>query len=397
MKTYLALILQLILSINLFAIEFKTIQGPKYSDGTFASLGQIFFDRKGDFIARGSYAIFKSSNRGQSWSSTSPFGITGDRIYDVALDTNNNMLAATDLGIFRYASGWEDLSDLLPNGAILTVSVTQTGTIYIVFKNTDIYFSKNNGKSWTLKTEGPTHENFNFSPSLYAGYDSTMYLIADSKIYSTHDGSTKWIQITGLPIPRNRNRDDSVMYRASSTGFYISRNKGKTFIKQSSQATSEIFMDKYGKIYAKDPVNGALVSSYDDGKTWKVEFKSSSTTLREMAIDTLNFLYNTVYTQGSNSNLSRSVLPLAVKQQQTASISSVYPNPASTSITIWISAAYQGEVSLALFDDRGIKVLSKHLFSDDMKIDVSHLPSGIYSCQLQLGELIETKRIMVTK
>jgi hypothetical protein len=396
MKTYIALIAQFLIAGNLCAIIFKTIEGPKYPDNTYAPLGQILFDREGVFIAKGAYAIFKSTNRGQSWTSTSPFGITGDYIYQVALDTNNNLLAATEKGIFRLSGGWEDLNDLLPNGSVLTVGVTRTGTIYIVFKDNNIYFSKNNGQSWTKKNDGPTHDNFNFDPSLRPGYDSVMYLVADGKVYSTTDGATKWTQITsGMPVARNRTPDDSVLYRASSSGFFISRNKGKSFTKQSSQVTYGITIDKYGKLYSYDPYEEYMLISNDEGKTWRIE--NTDRAVRSMAVDTSNFLYTTLYTQGASSGLARSILPLAVKQQQTGSISSVNPNPASTSITIRISAAYQGEVSLALFDDRGIKVLSKHLFSDDMEIDVSHLPSGIYSCQLMLGELIETKRIVVTR
>lgn len=382
------------------ALEMKSIPGPKYSDGTFAVIGQIMFDKNELMIVRGVYAIFLSSNRGQSWTSTSPFGITGDSFYDMIFDTSGNLLVGTQRGVFRREGNtWKDLNDLLPNGKVLTVGVTQTGTIYICFNDNNVYVSKDNGQYWTKKNTGLTHDNFNFSPEFYPGYDDKMYFAADGKIWTSTDESSAWTQ-TVNGVPRLSLVNDSISYmNRSGLGFYVSKDRGKTYTKQNINTYAVLAEDRYGKLYADEYDETYMLVSNDQGKTWKKEYTTIEVA-RQVAFDSMNFMFASVYTQGGSTGLWRSILPLDVDDHATAPATSIFPNPASTFLTIQLKSPLQSNTDFALYDDRGVLVLSSSqlfLHGSEAILDVSQLPAGTYFCRLKTGAFIETRKIVLTR
>lgn len=78
---------------------------------------------------------------------------------------------------------------------------------------------------------------------------------------------------------------------------------------------------------------------------------------------------------------------------------SVYPNPATESITLSVSLSEPSTVSVDLHTVSGTPVLSRHTGSlpagiNTIHLDLRHLPSGIYFIRLKAGDQAVVKRVV---
>jgi hypothetical protein len=266
--------------------------------------------------------------------------------------------------------------------------------------NYRVYFSKDNGVNWALKNDGVTHDNFNFDPHLRKGYDGTMYLYADGKTFQSNDSSQGWTQIqAGGRIIRDFGPDDSVIYRTTSTGFYLSKDRGKTYAKQSDKILFDFAFDRLGRLYAHDPDDMYLLwVSKNEGKSWEKVYTSIQTRL--LAFDTSGFVFSSVYTQGGAHGLWRTVTPLGLSgDHRDETVATIYPNPISSTAIIKFQSPIKN-LEVTLFNIIGERVLHSahtYIMTTELPLDTSKLPDGLYYCHLKIGDYIETKKIIVSR
>jgi hypothetical protein len=77
----------------------------------------------------------------------------------------------------------------------------------------------------------------------------------------------------------------------------------------------------------------------------------------------------------------------------------LYPNPASSIVTVAIPMENESEVSVTLFDLSGKVVAQQHRVlakgDDQMVVDVKSLPNGVYFVQVSNGENTATRKLVV--
>ena len=79
----------------------------------------------------------------------------------------------------------------------------------------------------------------------------------------------------------------------------------------------------------------------------------------------------------------------------------VYPNPASSSLTIaWLSALQENSITLTVLDAQG-RHLREYKGVDvaqgQLELDVSNLPSGMYQIRLNAGQRTDVQRFVITR
>lgn len=82
------------------------------------------------------------------------------------------------------------------------------------------------------------------------------------------------------------------------------------------------------------------------------------------------------------------------------SLTEIYPNPASGSVTITFTLSQQGEVSLEVFDMTGryVTTIARTVFeeaSNQVTWDASEVNSGIYFLKMKAGSYSAVKRISI--
>jgi len=389
---------------NLFgqtSIDWKLMPGPRNLDGTYSDIHQLFFDRNNTLFALGYYGLFISTDGSKTWRRRQPSASEGFINYAMALDTNSDVLVATEKGIFRYRKNsdtWDDLNDLLPTSKVLTVGVATSGTIYIAMENANLYISTNNGSSWSQKNQGYQYAS---SPALYAGFDGDMFMCASSRTIVANDKSTGWTLIPTLPhYIEDYLRFDTLIYAADGAyNFYLSLNRGKTFSEATTtQGPGYFTSDSRGKLWSESS------TSTDKGHTWKNLVNNSRYTPVHLTCDTANFLFGTLPSNsGTNSAIIRTVLPVAsvsTKVEHAQSLVTAFPNPTLTKTTFSFTLPYEEFTVLKIYNPLGIEIatlVNQRLPTSDRSIefDASHLPSGVYYYRLQVGGQVETKPLVV--
>jgi hypothetical protein len=116
-------------------------------------------------------------------------------------------------------------------------------------------------------------------------------------------------------------------------------------------------------------------------------------TVRRIIRGALNFVG---VVTGNESNSTVSNIP------QSFSLSQNYPNPFNPSTNVEFGIPELGFVSLKIYDMLGQEVKSlvnetKPAGTYKVTFDASNLPSGVYYYQIQAGEFVETKRMLLLK
>jgi len=87
--------------------------------------------------------------------------------------------------------------------------------------------------------------------------------------------------------------------------------------------------------------------------------------------------------------------PLTGIEENSVSVNSVFPNPANNSITISLSQFVKGELKIT--DITGREVYNEKVNADNIKVDVSNLPTGYYTLSILSDTKIMREKIMVAR
>jgi hypothetical protein len=190
--------------------------------------------------------------------------------------------------------------------------------------------------------------------------------------------------------------------------YAVTNSRGKTFTKTT---VVQVIDDQNPIITGK---NGGVVkilinSTYDpsDYINLSDNYDAPSSLLYSLVIlyndvdATTVGLYSTVFHVTDLSGNSSNEYTLLTEVKQTLSISkltrdeivNIYPNPSSGSVSI--QSMHHKIVSISLVNCLGEYVYKEHFNSQEVQLDLSYLPSGIYILEIASDSLLTQKRLII--
>ncbi len=85
------------------------------------------------------------------------------------------------------------------------------------------------------------------------------------------------------------------------------------------------------------------------------------------------------------------------QNEEKGSFFKMYPNPTTNDLSFEINDFGNKELSLNIYNNIGILVLSKTITQDQFKISLENLKSGVYIVEIRSNELTESKRLVIQK
>ncbi len=340
-------------------------------------------------------AIYRSSNRGVSWSVIGPPGSGNASNYCFAAPfisarSNPNVLYAGGTNLYKSTTGsgsWVSVGILGAKALSMDASATSSDTVYIgtipVINSQDAKIYKLAGNTLTDVTNGqlpnryPTdiHVNPNNSMIVYATFGG----FGTGHVYRTTNGGSSWQNISGnLPdIPHQTVCIDPLyqqnIYVGNDLGVYVSTNAGANWF---TFATGM----PYALVFDLTVVNTS---------------RNIRATTHGSGIYERDLIENPI-----------GIEPVSNEIPKQFSLSQNYPNPFNPETKIKFSIPSVGTdlraVSLNIFDISGrlVKtILQKNLKpgSYEITFDASGFSSGAYFYRINAGDFTDTKKMILLK
>lgn len=292
----------------------------------------------GDPVPAGSrWSIWKTTNAGTTWDSTNCYLAAG---------------SSTE-------AGWN-------NAGFCAAPYMWFGT-----NNSKIYYSTNNGTSWTAQSTGT--EINSYSMSFYQFSGSYYGYAGGATMLKTTNNGINWVSLTA-PGTGNFSGISSLLAAPAIGGWYV-RN-----------SSSQI----YGTI------NG--------GTNWVLEYTATTGTYNNISAGKVGVGFWAVRSNGGISyrqpiNYIKSV---SSETPEYYSLSQNYPNPFNPTTNIKYQITNNKFVNLKVYDINGneIAVLvnqNQLPGTYEVTFDGSTYSSGVYFYKLTAGDYKETKRMMLVK
>jgi photosystem II stability/assembly factor-like uncharacterized protein len=326
------------------------------------------------FASSWSGKVFKSTDYGGTWDTTSNIHSYQTHVTDMALYTDNSIL----LGIYGFVKRstdkgitWTSIINGLPNSIIQNIEVTEEGVIYAVSGN-KLCKANHIDSSFVVIRDGI----FASSPPIYnriATGNNGLIFFADQDV---------------------------------NQGIYRSTDYGETWLKiyNSSVYSLSLFNNKY--VAAGLPAGEGILFSSNFGNEWKFlnEGIHSNAIIIWNIIDSDGYLYASANGLGLYKS-NQIVTNIDFKEHNeiiSFSLEQNYPNPFNSSTNIRYSILQSGRVTLTVYDIMGrvVAVLLdryQEAGSYDMIFQAKDLASGIYFYTLTSGNFMATKKLILLK
>lgn len=162
-------------------------------------------------------ALLAATNRGVVRADSIPFDraervLRAGPVWELAVDPDGRVLAATGDGTYRSADGGRTWEDLGVSGA-RSVAVSSTGTIYVGVRPAGVYRSTDDGATWTAldglrdvdgADEWPTTPHFEEAQvrtlaTVPGAPDSVVAGVEVGGLAASEDGGETWRAVPGVP------------------------------------------------------------------------------------------------------------------------------------------------------------------------------------------------------
>ena len=361
---------------------------------------RLLSDNKGIVVGDGGKILMTTN--GLNWLSKIS-GVTTN-LKDVEYINPTTMIVVGDWGtILKTTNGGMGWTPISSGTTEMLHSVSVNGSnVYACGQNGVILKSTNEGDSWTSINPGPGAHIFKVlftSPTV--GYA----VGNDGYIFRTNNAGASWapydlgistdFQLRGIyftdvnngyVVGKNLVLNQAIIIRTT--------NGGGTFIPQIIYATSYVdikFLNSStGFILSQnlDANTSAIFKTIDGGNNWNLQtgFSKAQT---NMAFSSLNI----GYTCGFNGSIFKSTnINLGIEDLENDQVISVYPNPCSEKITIFMDASIQAQnLIVEVYSISGEKLISQ---SNNEYIDISDIPIGAYLLKVQSESNVWTKKII---
>lgn len=226
-------------------------------------------------IIAASYSVFAQS----AWQSCdlSPY-IT---VNDITIK-NGHLFVATNDGVFMNQPtlvegyDWKKISAGLPDQPILSIAFSVMNRI-VVTTGTDVYYTDNDGDSWTKYNNGLVGINFkNFKTD----YETDIYAATDRGVYKSTDHGSSWnlfgmegSNVLSVGIELNQNDIYAGTIIQNKSGIFKTTDHGTTWnqvwnkiVNTNVITTTPIGI--FAGCYSQDPSDASVRLSTDKGASW---------------------------------------------------------------------------------------------------------------------------------
>jgi hypothetical protein len=378
----------------------------------------------GSIYAGTDNGIYVSTDNGLVWNSLNNGPVTNTtQVMAITFKGTDILIATWGPGVFRSTDNglqWTNVTNNMLQGGLYSIVVCSDGSILAGTVGNGIYRSDNNGSSWTLVLNVSSVWSMTIDNTIiYAGTTS------GSIQRSTTNGLTWESFSDGLPagaiIRAVTTISDKVFAGTTVYGAYYLLDS--TWF-QRSNGLPDDGLGQYQAVLAfagNDSIvfagtTGGVYMSIDNGVLWQgINDGLTETNIRALAItDSL------LFTGTSSGGIWYRPLSQLITSVETSSennpndfiVYQNYPNPFNPSTTISFSIPKEEFVSLKVFNSLGEEVAvlinetkpaGNYSVSFSAKggsatgVDASELTSGIYFYQINAGNFVETKKMMLIK
>jgi photosystem II stability/assembly factor-like uncharacterized protein len=389
------------------------------NSGTTKYLHSVYFtDANTGFAVGGSCTILKTTNGGTNWAIQylgttdnlqSVYFTDADTGYAVGYngDAGSGTILKTTNGGAEWAIQYSGTTDNLQS-----VYFTDADTGYAVGFNGNaesgtILKTTNGGAEWTILDSG-TSPSFE---SVYFTNASTGYVLGWDNILKTDDGGSTW---TSLSIGADGFELRSVYFINADTGYAVGGNEsgsptyyeryviikttngGTTWTVNASEWSdstfllNSVFFTNANTGYAVG-YNGTIMKTTDEGTTWNIIASGTDVPLTSVCFPDANV----GYAVGGNGTILKTTNggTRVVDLSFTSNTLNIYPNPASTTITIETSDI-SNKNRLSILNLSGQELITRQITEPKTQIDISTLPSGVYFVRLTVEKTVQVGKFI---
>lgn len=337
------------------------------------------------------HGIYLSTDNGNNWASVNT-GLTSTSINSLAIN-GTNTFAGTYGGVFLSTNNginWNPANNGLTSVKVYSLAVNGT-TIYAGTTNAGVFLSTNNGASWSATEQDSALIKGGVTSFAFSGNNIFAGTYGRGVFLSTNNG-TSWNEVnTGLSdktINALAVYGTTILAGANNDGVFISTNNGANWTAVNNMTNVSVwsFAISGNNIFA-GTYDGVFIST-DNGVNW-------ATVNTDLTTD---YIYSLVVSgtnlfAGSNKGVWKRPLSemVGIKDISSSSIKiNIYPNPATTNITIECSK----QAVIEILNVQGQCIQSLALNAEITNIDISALPKGMYFIKMKTENNIETGKFI---
>lgn len=371
-----------------------------------------FINSNTGYIFRSNKVLFKSTNKGSNWDSTT--------INAQGLIIWRGVFTNESIGAFIPFPGVTTNGGVSWNqGSVPSIGSFYTQSIYLLNDSTAfisgvdldtfdpcIYKSVNAGLNWFEVDRGGTLTNY--SDIMFIN-DNTGFLCRSPILKST-DSGLNWFYLssTSRQTLKFSKTFSDTFYISSLQGFVLkTTNLGLNWTDHQTGISDDLndiffFDNQTGYCVGSD---GGIVKTTNGGVNWIIQNSGTKRKLNEVWFinEDTGFIAGdsglllVTYNGGVTSiNQSYGIIPENFVLHQN------YPNPFNPATKIKFDLPKAGLVSLKIFNLLGqqiAEIVNQNLNTDvyEYSFDGTGLPSGVYFYRLETGGVIETKSMVLIK
>ncbi len=367
-----------------------------YSDGL-SSVGvyNMLFDENKVFIATAGRGICASDSLGSEWYQSS-YNTELVQTYEI-FKFGNYIYAPNYWGVYRKSvldDYWNKISDRRTSKAFVL-----NEKLYGICSN-NFCCSSDSGKTWQSIDDGIPAGSRNNLISI----NGILFGVTYNETFKSTNLGASWIKVTGLPNFVDIVEYKGKLFAATGSGVYISSDNGSSWVKDNAINGTAIY--KYNADLFLGSTCGKFYRYKKDG--WELITISELTTI-DMVSD-IGAYNGYLYISSDYSGLYKCPLNdvLTTVEENEVNIpndftlSQNYPNPFNPSTTIAFGIPTSAFVTLKIYDVLGKEVAN--LCNEELPAgkyshvwDASEFASGMYVYQIQAGDFVSSKKLMLMK
>lgn len=396
---------------------YKTIK-PEELDGwhlqvsnTFNLLSKVYLIDQSIGLVVGSLGtILKTTNGGSSWYSQQSgtfynlWGISFcNSNYGIAVGEGGTILKTTNGG-----SNWY-IQTSGTTARLNSVSFIDVNNALIVGENSLILKTTDGGATWVQRSSG-TGSWIYLNGVKHIDVNNAFAVGSLGTILKTSDGGATWIQQSSGTTYALMN----IAFSSSSRGLAVGNNGIILLTTDGGVNWSTKFLntDNLWDISFPDAMNatavgsnGLILRSINGGQSWYHQYSGTANNLLGVCLSD----YNTGIAVGSSGTILKTGNSYVTNVGEDGFyrpneflLSQNYPNPFNPSTTIKYFIPKFSHVIIKVFDILGNEIETlvneeKSAGRHELSWNAANIPSGVYLYRLQVGNLVEVKKMIILK